>query len=114
MGRYYEGDINGKFMFAVQSSNSADRFGSEGCQNYLEYYYDRSHLETITEELSILKPSWEKVKDFLKDREGWSDKEQEEAGISKVEMSEYADYCLGIKIFDCVKHNGECNFTAEI
>lgn len=29
-------------------------------------------------------------------------------------MSEYADYCLGIKIFNCVKDNGECNFTAEI
>lgn len=25
MGRYYEGDIDGKFMFAVQSSNSANR-----------------------------------------------------------------------------------------
>ena len=36
MGRYYDGDINGKFMFAVQSSSAADRFGSEGHNNYLE------------------------------------------------------------------------------
>ena len=27
MGRYYSGDIEGKFWFAVQSSNAADRFG---------------------------------------------------------------------------------------
>ena len=27
MGRYYNGDINGKFWFAVQNSNCADRFG---------------------------------------------------------------------------------------
>ncbi len=27
MGRYYSGDIEGKFWFAVQSSYAADRFG---------------------------------------------------------------------------------------
>ena len=32
MGRYYNGDIEGKFMFAVQSSTSADRFGCAGKQ----------------------------------------------------------------------------------
>ena len=114
MGRYYEGDIDGKFMFAVQSSNSADRFGSEGFNNYLEYYFEERHLEAISEQLFILKPAWEKVEEFLKDKGYWNDKEQKEAGISEEEMSEYADYCLGIKIFNCVKDNGECNFTAEI
>ena len=29
MGRYYNGDVNGKFMFAVQSSNAHERFGAE-------------------------------------------------------------------------------------
>ena len=32
MGRYYNGDIEGKFWFAVQSSDCADRFGSIGEQ----------------------------------------------------------------------------------
>jgi hypothetical protein len=27
MGRYYHGDIEGKFMFGVQSSDDADFFG---------------------------------------------------------------------------------------
>ena len=30
MGRYYEGDIEGKFWFGVQSSDDADFFGCEG------------------------------------------------------------------------------------
>ena len=30
MGRYYTGDIEGKFWFGIQSSNSADRFGVIG------------------------------------------------------------------------------------
>ena len=47
MGRYYNGDIEGKFMFAVQSSNAADRFGSEGYSNYLEYYFSEDHIPTI-------------------------------------------------------------------
>ena len=30
MGRYYRGDIEGKFWFAVQQSDDADYFGVEG------------------------------------------------------------------------------------
>ena len=68
MGRYYDGDINGKFMFAVQSSAAADRFGSEGNHNYLEYYFDDEHLPTIEKELALLKEDFEKVEEFFKDR----------------------------------------------
>ena len=48
MGRYYSGDINGKFWFAVQSSDDASFFGGEETQpNYLEYYFDDTHKEAI-------------------------------------------------------------------
>ena len=47
MGRYYSGDIDGKFMFATQSSYAADRFGSEGYTNYVQYYFDEQHLEIL-------------------------------------------------------------------
>ena len=30
MGRYYSGDIEGKFWFGIQESNDADNFGVEG------------------------------------------------------------------------------------
>jgi len=40
MGRYYHGDIEGKFMFGIQSSNDADFFGVEGFATYLNYGFD--------------------------------------------------------------------------
>ena len=39
MGRYYNGDIDGKFWFAVQSSDDADFFGVQGESSYLSYYF---------------------------------------------------------------------------
>ena len=49
MGRYYSGDIEGKFWFGVQSSNAADRFGAEGFRpEELCYYFDKDeHLEGV-------------------------------------------------------------------
>ena len=56
MGRHYLGDIEGKFWFAVQSSNAADRFGSTGYEpSYLEYYFNEEHLPKVQEELKKLK-----------------------------------------------------------
>jgi len=114
MGRYYEGDISGKFMFAVQSSNAADRFGSEGYNNYLSYYFDDEHLPTIKEELETLKPAWDKVTEFFKDRNSWTNDEQEKAGITDQEMRDFADYRLGKQIEDCISEEGECSFEAEL
>jgi len=114
MGRYYQGDINGKFMFSVQSSRAADRFGSEGYNDYLEYYFYDEHLPTIEEELTLLKEDFEKVEEFFKDRDSWNDEIAEAAGISREMMSNYADYHLGKQIFDCVKENGQCLFQAEL
>ena len=79
MGRYYDGDINGKFMFAVQSSAAA-----------------------------------EKVTEFFKDRNSWTTEQQEEAGISTQEMSDFADYRLGKEIEECIKEEGQCSFQAEL
>ena len=45
MGRYYNGDIDGKFWFAVQSSNDADFFGVEGTPRFLDYYFDEAKKE---------------------------------------------------------------------
>jgi len=114
MGRYYSGDIEGKFMFAVQSSHAADRFGSSGYTGYLNYYFDREHLGTINKELSDLKKSYKKVKKFFKGRGSWTTADQEEAGISPQQMSDYADYCLGKKIKECIEEYGECRFDAEM
>jgi hypothetical protein len=38
MGRYYDGDIEGKFWFAVQDSNDGEFFGAEETNsNYINY-----------------------------------------------------------------------------
>ena len=47
MGRYYNGDIEGKFWFAVQSSNDADYFGVEGDARFLNYYFTEEDLPKI-------------------------------------------------------------------
>ena len=49
MGRYYNGDIEGKFWFAVQSSDDADFFGQQGEARFLNYYFDAEDLPKIEE-----------------------------------------------------------------
>ena len=119
MGRYYSGDIEGKFWFAVQSSNAADRFGVEGnTPNYLNYFFTEDDLEEVENEIKNIEETLGEKKQtidkFFEENNGWNDKMLEEAGISKEELSEYADLGLGIKIRDCIKENGECSFTAEL
>ena len=129
MGRYYSGDIDGKFWFAVQSSDCADRFGSSGqTPNYLDYWFDEEHLETIDKELktieSNLGENLKLLNEFFKTNNGYNDemlktffKEKGKTigdGDIKYMLEEYADYGMRKRIRDCVKENGECNFTAEL
>lgn len=114
MGRYYHGDINGKFMFGVQSSTAADRFGCIGFNNSVTYYFDKEQLPTIEEELESLEESFKKVEKFFENKDSWNSKQQEEAGISEQEMSDYADYRLGVQIRDCILEQGYCEFEAEL
>jgi hypothetical protein len=119
MGRYYSGDIEGRFWFAVQSSNAADRFGVEGEQpNELQYYFTEENLVEIEEEILNIEHSLGEKKqildEFFKTGSGYTDKQIEELGISRSELSDYADLGLGIKIRDQLKEFGTCEFTAEI
>ena len=115
MGRYYSGDIDGKFMFAVQPSNAADRFGSTGYPpEHLDYYFNEAdHMETIVEQLAELKENYDKVAKFFEDREFYNEKDLLEAGITDTEMSDYADYNLGNNIKEGLEENGEIYFMAE-
>jgi hypothetical protein len=56
MGRYYSevdnDSFEGKFLFGVQSSTSADRFGVAYSEPaYITYSYDTSDLESVSLEL---------------------------------------------------------------
>jgi hypothetical protein len=124
MGRYYWGDIDGKFWFAVQSSDAADRFGVRGSEpNYIEYYFSNDHLQDVQDELERIEKHLGVYKDlideFFKNNHSYTDEELAEAlKVSMVEtkmlLSEYADYQLGKKIEKSILDTGECSFTAEL
>lgn len=118
MGRYYSGDIEGKFWFGLQASDSADRFGVSGVQpNILEYYYDESDLPIVEQEIADIEENLgdklKVIEDFFATNNGYNDKMLQEVGITEQELSEYADLGLGKKIRDCIIENGGCRFDAE-
>lgn len=123
MGRYYWGDIEGKFWFAVQPSNAADQFGCEGIYNEvegtLEYHFKKEHALAVRERLRYLKKSLgdyiEKFENFFKANRWYNDdmlKDQiDDKAINLLPL--YADYLLGLKIKKAIKKFGECYFEAE-
>lgn len=128
MGRYYSGDIEGKFAFAIQNSNAADRFGVIGQPpNFIEYYFTEDNLEELKEELKNIEDAFSEHKTALKT---YFDlyKTQDDAPLSfssyikegglpeltEAQLSEYYDYLLGRKILDCIQETGTCTFDAEI
>ena len=123
MGRYYHGDIDGKFWFAVQSSSDADFFGSEGYNQYLNYYFDKDHMTSIDKGIKTCIDtlgSWnEKLDKFFKENDGYNDdmlNKQIKLGPEKCKeiLKWYARLHLGEKIKKCVEENGSCSFEAEL
>jgi len=128
MGRYYEGDIEGKFVFASQSSTAADRFGVTGQEpGYIDYYYDETNLPGLESELSIIEDEFGEHKTALKayydlhedeDDSKLSFSEYIKLGglppLDDIQQPEYNDYRIGRKILKCIKDKGDCSFTAEL
>ena len=122
MGRYYSGDINGKFWFGVQSSDAADRFGRiGGTPSYLDYYFDIDDLPEVEAEIQRIESTLGEKKATLdaffnqEGKLGYQDKELTEIGIDEQDLSEYADLLLGYKIAKALKESASdtCQFTAE-
>ena len=131
MGRYYSGDIEGKFWFAVQSSNDADFFGVEGEASHVNYYYHEDHLDQVKEGIKDCKSSLGEYKKHLDNffktdgKEGYNDNmlmnyldknakgTHSEIGV-KFFLEWYARLDLGNQIYKCIKDNGECSFEAEL
>jgi len=118
MGRYFSGDIEGKFWFALQSSDCADRFGVSGRQpEVLNYYFGDEDLEGVEQEIANIEESLgDKIKiidDFFETNNGYNDTMLADANITQDELREYADLGLGKQIRDCIIENGECSFEAE-
>tara|TARA_S200002703_G_scaffold71905_1_gene62343 strand:+ start:200 stop:541 length:342 start_codon:yes stop_codon:yes gene_type:complete len=113
MGRYYGGDIEGKFWFALQSSEAPMRFG--GMMELSFSFYD-DDIESVKAELKKIEDSTpiDKIKKFFEQNIGWNDEKIAEAGFTKEELSDYADHELGTQILNCLEEQGQCNFLGQI
>ena len=121
MGRYYSGDIDGKFWFATQSSNDADFFGVTGYRpEKLEYDFEEEHLDLINEginkclkEIGVTREKvleWFEKEDYL-----YHSKMEEEGIIPKNTSHEWlARLELGMRILKSVEATGGCYFEAEL
>jgi hypothetical protein len=124
MGRYYNGDIEGKFWFGLQSSTAASRFGVEPAEpSYVNYYFDEEgNLEDIQKELKniedkIGKDNLGKIEILWSKIDSYNDEILKEHGmfdIWKEHGEDYVDYLLGKKIEKCVVENGDCSFDADL
>ena len=128
MGRYYNGDIEGKFWFGVQSSDDAEFFGAIGSEpNYIDYYVD--DIEAVTKGLNNCKNALgdnkQRLDAFFNDLDFYNDNKIIEYWKSKfnIDLTErevrqmlvwYARLELGEKIFNCMQENQTCSFTAEL
>lgn len=128
MGRYYSGDIEGKFWFGVQSSTDAEHFGAvEHEPNYIEYYVDNIEAvdEGLTETRQALGDDEQRLNEFFKEHDSYNDKmvvtfykEKYDIDITEKELNRkltlLARLDLGEKIYKVVKENGSCSFSAEL
>ena len=123
MGRYYSGDVEGKFWFGIQDSNAADRFGVTGHQpQELYYHFDEESLPGIYQELSNIATNLGSnlilLHKFFEENDSYSDEKVAEYlnveldAMQKI-LKDYADYELGLKIAEAVRTTGQCEFTAE-
>ena len=125
MGRYYSGDIEGKFWFGVQNSDDASFFGGEQSEpNYIEYCFNKEeHLKKIKDGLAMCKKELvtkKKMLDkFFKDHPNYSNTDIENETMIPSNniptlLQWYARLELGEKILKCVEDKGCCEFEAEL
>jgi hypothetical protein len=118
MGRYYNGDIEGKFWFGLQSSDAADRFGVTGEQPpILNYYFEEDNLDSVCEEIKNIEESLGDklgvIESLIQNNGGYTSEMLAKANVTEGDLSEYADLLLGRKIRDCIEDQGYCSFEAE-
>jgi hypothetical protein len=129
MGRYYNGDIDGKFWFGVQGSDDADFFGVKGSPSYLEYYFDLEDKDEVKSGVekceSNLGKNLKRLDEFFEKNDSYNDellikywkknfKVELNSDSIAVMLKWYARHQLGKQIFDCIEREGQCAFSAEL
>ena len=124
MGRHYTGDIEGRFAFAIQSSDDANFFGVTVTQpELLAYYFEKEDLPKVKEGIKKCKAYLvnfkPKLKKFFKGKEYYSREElQKFMGVDENKLQEILQWDarlhLGKKIKGCIEKTGQCYFEAEL
>jgi len=125
MGRYYNGDINGKFWFAVQSSTCGEQFGAnEMPPTYIQYCIEDSEIacKRLLEIKDALGSKKLKIfNDYFKKNNGYNDEELAEyfktrgSEFKIHDLSLFADYEFGVEVVEYFKnHEGPIYYDAEI
>ena len=132
MGRYYSGDIEGKFWFGVQSSDDANHFGGVEVEMgdeeseevmAMEYFFEKDDLEEINEGiqecLNNLGEAKEKIDKYFEAKSSYNDEMMAKDLVFTVQelrdhLEQYARLRLGNQIKECVERTGQCNFTADL
>ena len=120
MGRYYNGDIDGKFMFAVQSSDAHERFGAVELEpSYIDYVVYRNSYDEICKELDSIKHKGyiNKVEKMFEENDAYNDERMKEYNVTENDLSEWADYQIGKQLKEFFDNNpkiDECRFEAEL
>ena len=125
MGRYYNGDIEGKFWFGVQSSTDADFFGGESYQpNHINFYFTKEDdfdkvKKGIKKCEAALGKNLKTLDKFFNDNNGYNDDMiVEQTDIAQEEilglLTWYARLKLGEKILNRLSDAEDCHFEAEL
>lgn len=130
MGRFYNGDINGKWWFAVQSSDTPERFGGQKTSidyiicNDEEFQEKMQKLKTtlgentkIFDEFFVKNNSYnnEKLVEFFQDKGINQPKEKLQVDIEYL-LSDYADYQFGLEVAKYFEDTQEesCYISSEL
>ena len=126
MGRYYSGDIEGKWWFGVQSSDTPEKFG--GYETYIDYTICNN--DTFKGQVRQLKQDLgdklEWMTQFFKEHSFYSDEKLQEFMMKKnpryngselrQDLENFADYEFAMQVKQHFEDTGEdyCNVSSEL
>ena len=126
MGRYYDGDVEGKWWFGVQSSDTPERFG--GYETHIDYTICnddtfKSGIKLIKEDLGD-KLEW--LQQFFDENNGYNDAMLMEFMIKKnprydkselsQDLENFADYDFAMQVKEYFDDTGNeyCHVNSEL
>jgi len=126
MGRYYDGDVEGKWWFGVQSSDTPERFG--GYETHIDYTICnddtfKSGIKLIKEDLGD-KLEW--LQQFFDENNGYNDAMLMEFMIKKnprydkselsQDLENFADYEFAMQVKEYFDDTGNeyCHVNSEL